>query len=215
MNKKLVTISSSIAVTALLTSVSPAYSAINCVNQYGTSVPYGNVEVCAKTGEIQVNKEVFDPKTQKFVDNLGISAYKFAQGEEVTFRLKIKNIGDNTLDKVQVTDTLPSILEPIDASTLSFELSNLKVDETVEKTIKVRVKPLSQLARDKSTICDVNTAEVKSGDKSDRDTAQICIEKKAPGQLPKAGATDTFVNLFGSLVFALTGFKLFRLRTVK
>lgn len=189
---------------------SRVWAAVSCVTQYGTAAGYG--QVCVKTGEIQINKEVFDSQTKKFVDNLGPSAFKFAPGDEVTFRLKIKNIGDNTLGKVQVTDTLPSILESV-AGEFKFELTDLKVDQVVEKELKARFVSIDKLPQDKSVVCDFNKAEVVSGDKKDEDKAEVCVEKKAVRELPKAGSEDTVSTIVASLVAGLVGLGLVRVRS--
>lgn len=195
-------------------SANPSLGAVSCVSQYGTITPYGTSEVCVKSGELQINKEVFNPNTKvnKFVDNVpqdGDQSYRFAPGEEVKFKLTIKNIGDNTLAKVQVEDRLPSFLEPVSGA-FSFEITDLKVDQSVEREIVARVVPIDKLSN--PVACDVNTAEVKSDDKHDNDTARICVEKKAAAQLPKAGATDTFAVLSISSLLGYLGLRAIRIR---
>lgn len=202
-------IASALATGALLLSFASSFAAVSCITQYGTIVPYAHGEVCVRTGEIQINKEVFDPQSKKFVDNLGASAYQFAPGEEVIFRLRIKNIGDNTLSIVQATDTLPATLEPV-AGEFSFEIKDLQVDQVIERELKARFVPVAKF--DKDQTCEVNRAEVKSGNKQDSDTAMVCVEKKKVLELPKAGAEGTLATLWGSGVFGYIGFKLSRIK---
>lgn len=211
MNKKLIT-AAVLATGALITNSAPVFGAVSCVTQYGVSAPYG--QICVSTGEIQVNKEVFDPQNKKFVDNLGLTSHHFAAGEEVTFRLTIKNIGDNTLDNVQVTDTLPSFLEQVAGQEYSFNINKLVVNQSVQKEVKARVVPISKLPNDKTVVCDVNTAVAQSGDKRDQDTAQVCSEKKVAKELPKAGAEDTFVTLLSSGVFGYLGLKFAKIKKI-
>lgn len=216
MNKILV--STVLAAGALMLSAATSFAAVSCVTQYGTIVPYAPGEVCVRTGEIQINKEVFNPnpKVNKFVDNVVPAdrdpqlGYTFAPQEEVKFRLRIKNIGDNTLDKVQVTDTLPGMLEKIDGQIYAFEITDLKVDQVVEREITARFVPITKLTQNQT--CEVNKAEVQSGDKHDSDTAQGCVEKKKAAELPKAGAEGTFATLLGSGVFGYIGLKLSRIK---
>src|SRR4030042_4574974 len=88
---------------SLLLSKNQALGAVRCETQYG------GTEVCVKTGELQINKKVWNT-TGEFVDNLTVSDYKFSAGEEITFKLEIKTGGDETFNKVSVTDSLPSYL---------------------------------------------------------------------------------------------------------
>lgn len=210
MNTKLF-IATTLAVGAIALTAAPSFGAVSCVTQYGGQ--YGSGQVCVKTGELQINKEVFNPKLNKFVDNIPLTGNdhsNFAPGEEVTFRLTIKNSGDNTLNNVQVNDTLPGFLQKIDGQEYSFEIPTLAVGESVTKEIKARFVGVAQLARDKMVICDNNVATAQASDKFDRDTAQVCVEKKVAKELPKAGAEDTLATIFSSGLLGYIGSKLVR-----
>lgn len=161
-------------------SLSPAYAAVRCETQYGGR------EVCVRTGQLQIDKEIFNPQENKFVDNLGINDHKFAPGDEITFRLKVKNVGDATFDNVSVTDSLPSLLGLTSGST-SFTISNLTPGQTEERELKAKVTASGNFPVDKTLVCVVNTAEASSGNEKDRDTAQVCLERKAVGPAPAAG----------------------------
>ncbi|MBI1919088.1 hypothetical protein HYS29_00675, partial [Candidatus Microgenomates bacterium] len=157
--------------------VKPSLAAVRCETQYGGK------EVCIRTGKLQVNKEVFDPRNKKFVDNLGLNDHKFSPGEQVTFKIKVKNVGDNTFDAINVLDILPDLLKT--DGNPQFQIKDLKVGEEKEQEIKVKVAGADKFPRDKSVVCVVNVAEAVSGEDKDRDTAQVCLERKV---LPQKGA---------------------------
>lgn len=186
-----------------LASARPAFGAVRCETQYGGG------EVCVRTGQIQINKKVWDPSSSQFVDNLGITTHKFTAGDEITFRLEIKNVGDATFDKVSVTDTLPDFLEKISGD-LTFEISDLTVGETETREIKAKVVSADKLPSDKSIICVVNTAEVTANSDHDKDTAQACLEKKVLGvkTFPAAGPENWLIILSLSLLTGLAGISL-------
>lgn len=165
------------AILSLSFLLSPAFAAVRCETQYGGR------EVCVRTGQLQIDKEVFNPQENKFVDNLGINDHKFAPGDEITFRLKIKNVGDATFDNISVNDSLPSLLELTSGST-SFTISNLTPGSTRENEIKAKVAASGNFPVDKTLVCVVNTAQVNSGGEKDKDTAQVCLERKAVGPAP-------------------------------
>lgn len=176
-------------------------AAVRCETQYGGK------EVCVKTGQLQINKEVFDPQNKKFVDNLGLNDHRFAPGEEITFKLQIKNTGDNTLSKVTVSDILPSLVE-LSSGELSFELKDLTVGKTEEREFKAKVVAADKFPNDKNLVCVVNLAEAKSDSEKDRDTAQVCLEKKAgvPAKaLPPTGPENSLMMLSAALIFLISG----------
>lgn len=154
--------------------VKPVSAAVRCETQYG------GTQVCVTTGQLQINKEVFDPQNQKYVDNLGINDYKFSPGELISFKLSIKNVGDATLGNVAVTDTPQAGFLDLATGALNFNLTNLAPGETRQQELKLRVVDESKLPQN-NIICIINAAEANADNSHDRDTAQICLERKALG----------------------------------
>ena len=182
----------------LLLSLKPAWAAVRCEtieSQYGTS------EVCVKTGELQLDKEIWDQDSAQYVDNLSLNHHRFQASEEVIFKLKITNTGDEKFDTVHVKDTLPTYLY-LTQGDLEFDLHNLDPSETIEKTIKAKVVSSNQLPNDKSVICVLNTGEVWANGESDKDTSQLCIGKGIT-ELPPTGPKLWQISLSLSLISAL------------
>lgn len=184
-------------VCALFLMARPALA--TCDEQYGG--------VCREL-ELLVNKKVWDPVNEYFVDNLGIHDYKFGPEEEITFILKIKNTGDEKFDEVHVKDYLPDYLKHLSGD-LDFIIYDLDPDEEVEKEIKVKVVPANEFP-DEAIICVVNSAEAWSDDEKDKDTAQVCLEKKVLGVtvLPPTGPENWLIILPFSLLVGVAGFYL-------
>lgn len=191
-----------LSIVFLLTAKS-ALAAVRCETQYGGS------EVCVKTGQLQIDKEVWNPDTENFVDNLGLSDHKFLPGDEIVFKLKIKNVGDETFSKVEVRDYLPELIYLTNGD-ISFDINDLHAGDTVETEIKTKVVDASQFPNNKTTVCEVNTAETWSGDERDKDTAQVCLTTNVLGVsiLPKTGPAEIGFLAFGLLFLVLTGLKL-------
>ena len=182
-------------------------AAVRCETQYGGG------EVCVYTGELQLDKEVWNPELEKFVDNLGLTDYKFAPGEKIVFKLAVKNVGDKTFDQLNLKDLLPDYLE-LESGELEWEIADLAVDETEERRFGTRVVPVDKLPEGNTTLCVVNEAEVWSGDEKDKDTAQVCITKKVLGvtELPPTGPEDWLSTLFAILASGLAGVYLLKPR---
>jgi len=186
--------------TAFLLAADSSFAAVRC------ETIYGGGETCVKTGELQITKEVWNAQSAAYVDNLDITSYKYTIGESIVFRLRIKNVGDETFDKVHVVDHLPGYLELTDGS-LDFYIDDLNVDETIERTITAKVISLPD---DKTTICVVNSAEVQSGDERDSDTSSVCLEKKVLGVSvqPATGPEDWLLFLSVPLLAGIAGLSL-------
>lgn len=185
----------------------PTLAAVRCETQYG------GTEVCVTTGQLQVNKEIFDPQSKQYVDNLGINDYKFSPGELLSFRISIKNVGDATLSKVTVTDTPQAGFLDLVTGALNFDLIDVKPGETRQQELKLRVVDASQLPQN-NIICIINAAEASADSNKDRDTAQFCLERKVlgvqPKELPKTGFGTGLLTLFGSVLGLTVGFKFTR-----
>lgn len=127
------------------------------------------------TGQLLVNKKIWDPVNKVYVDNLSASVKSFMAGEEVTFTIEIKNVGDATIHNVNFTDTLPSFLVWSGGDPLNFTIGDMLPTAMVTRTVKAKVvaEPGNQ--------CAVNTVLARSNEGTDQDMAQLCV-----GQLPKA-----------------------------
>ena len=189
---------------SFLALVKPSLAAVRCEIQYG-----GN-EICVTTGELQIDKEVLDPRNSGvYRDNLFLTDYQFKTSENATFKLKVKNVGDDTLYNVRIYDNLPSFLFFTGETPREFKIDNLNPGETKEFEVKTRVVAESQLVADR--ICGVNTAEVwADNDQHDKDTSEVCATKKVLGvsTLPETGNNTLFLVFGVSLVIAMLGFAL-------
>lgn len=183
----------------------PAYAAVRCETQYG------GTQVCVTTGQLQVNKEVFDPQNKKYVDNLGINDYKFSPGELISFRISIKNVGDATLGNVAVADIPQAGFLDLATGASNFNLTNLAPGETRQQELKFRVADASKLPQN-NVICLINAAEATADNSRDRDTTQICLERQVLGkgvvEIPKTGLPP--VAWIASGLFLIMGFQLRR-----
>lgn len=165
----------------------PVFADTSCTAQYGGG------QACVTTG-LLINKKIWDPQAQVFKDNLGLAHHRFAPGEEVIFSIDIKNVGDNTLNNVQFTDTLPAFLNWSAGDALSSLFSSLAPGQTITRTIRARV--ISNLNTPVS--CDRNLVLATAGNFSDRDTAQLCVGT-APKTIPAAGPEIAVWALLPSL----------------
>jgi uncharacterized repeat protein (TIGR01451 family) len=160
--------------------------------------------------DITINKEVKNPITNIYVENLGSADPTFSPGSSVVFRLTVKNTSNATVDKLTVSDTLPIYMSYETATgsamtpsyvandrvlTMSLDKVTAGESRTIEVTGKVAAK--SAFAAGRSLFCVVNNAKVfetTNTNRGDDDTAQFCIQTEVAGaqNLPVAGANDLF-----------------------
>ncbi len=198
----------------------PVFAAVRCETQYG-----GN-EVCVTTGQLQINKEVYNPNgsVKTYVDNIYSTnvdskyGYDFKSGiiidgepEVISFKLTIKNIGDDTLHNVNVVDTLPPFLFFTGKTPSTFHFDTFNPGTTEVRFVEARVVSESQLKN--SSDCDVNTVTATSDkNENDKDTAHLCVTKKVLGvsTLPKTGPSNSVLILSLSAVAGLVGIGLIK-----
>jgi uncharacterized repeat protein (TIGR01451 family) len=179
----------------------PVSAEVTCTTQYGGG------QTCTTTSNLLVNKKILNPVSKQYVDNLGQNDHLFAAGEEVTFAVSIKNVGDTVLNNVVFTDTLPAFLEWVGGDQLTSTINALKPGEAVTKTIKAKVVAAFPAA--KNVVCLKNVAKAVAGAMSDQDSSQLCISVSLPKVVPKAGAEGLlFLPLLSGIGFYLTRFNL-------
>lgn len=192
------------------------FAGSGCVPVYG-----GGVQ-CPRPGQILIDKTVRNPATGTFVDNLGPNDPKYRPQWIVRFQIVVRNPGEQTLDTVTVTDTLPQYIDfmtgPVGSTydsktrTLTWTVTNLTGGNQQTFEIKGRIVHPALLPADRNLICPVpsnpqpvNIVEAKANDgQTDRDESQFCIEKEfVVPQVPKAGPEHWLLSIAG-IVTALT-----------
>lgn len=179
-----------------------------CQNQYGgyTNCP---------PNDLVINKEVWQPISKSWVDNMGTADPVFTPGNEVRYKLTIKNNSGQTFNPVEVKDILPPYVSYVSGGpsgtsydpatkTVIFKLENMIAGETRQFEIVAKVSDAKDFPAGRTTFCVVNTGQTKALDRFDEDTAQMCIRTDILGTttLPKAGFQD--ILMFAP--FATVGF---------
>jgi uncharacterized repeat protein (TIGR01451 family) len=194
-----------IATTVALTSffVRPVF-ADGCTTQYG-----GYSAPCPST-DLSINKQVKNPATGVFVENLGVTDAAFGADSKVTYKLLVTNSSNDTFAEVTIKDVIPEYLTfiagpgtyDVPSRTLTIIEKDLKSGETRSLEFVAQVVPKDKLP-DTSFFCVTNKASVSANDRYDEDTADGCIQKDISGKstLPVAGFNDIALMI----PFAATG----------
>lgn len=188
----------------------------NCVTQYGGS-QYGTT---CNPNDLVINKEVQkigvnDNGNPVYVENLSTVDQQITAGAYMTFRLTIKNNSNQTFNTVEVKDIFPPYMNYVsggpsgtiydaETKTMTTKLYDLKAGESRTLILSAQVVEDKNFPSGKSVFCVVNTAQVKSDNRFDEDTAQVCIKTpdvKGVTTLPKAGFNDILMFI----PFALLG----------
>ncbi len=189
--------------------------------QYGQPSPSYYILIDKFVGKPSFEK---DAKNYKYVDNLSPSDPRFRPGQEIFFKIKVKNTSINKLTNVIVKDHVPSYLEPIEgpgnwdtnSRVISWNAGDFEVGEEKVYYAKMQVYPQDKLPTDKGLFCLVNKAVAYSENKaSDEDTTQFCVEKEVLGtsKIPSAGPEMGALFIFGNILTAGFGLWLKNLTT--
>ncbi len=216
MNKQSI-IFSVIGILASAFVLAPRVNADMCTTQYGGSTT-------CQPSDLVVNKQVKNPITNVYVENLGTTDPTFTPSAEIDYRLIITNNSGQTFNPVNVKDTLPPYVtgfiggQPgtfsFDSTNhiLTFQLSNLIAGETRSFDLRFQVAPATQFPAGTSLFCVTNVAEVTALNRDDSDSAQACLQNgtaSAVTTLPVAGYDD-MVMLIPFAGVALGGFALLK-----
>ncbi len=201
MNIKHILVSlSSLVIGIWILGFAPKALAQSCTTQYGGTT------TCTPT-DLTINKEVKNPITSLFVENLSTTDATFSPGSEILYRLTVKNGSGETFNPVTVRDVFPDFVSFLAGPgtydktnrTLTFSLENLIAGQTKSVEILAKVDAKNAFPSGKSFFCVVNSATVTAPARpnGDSDTAQACIQTEVLGAktLPVAGFDDLLLLL--------------------
>ena len=123
--------------------------------------------------------------TVQYVDNLTPSDPRFAPGQEVMFKLKVKNTSNVTLNNVTVKDYVPAYIEPVEgpgtfdstSRVITWDAGSFAPNEEKTYFIKMQLATQDKMPANKGLFCLTNKGQVYNGYASDDDSAQFCVEK--------------------------------------
>jgi len=159
---------------------------------------------CDQPTDLIINKEVKNPITNVYVENLGSTDPTFSPDSIVSFKLIIKNTSGETFSSVKIVDQFPDYLTYTGSTVkgdydagkrrLVMTIDSLAADETREIQVTARVADKSAFANDQSFFCASNYATVTAPARpnGDNDTAEFCMTTRVGGAttLPVAGFND-------------------------
>jgi uncharacterized repeat protein (TIGR01451 family) len=163
---------------------------------------YGNDN--GQPSDLYINKQVQNPITNGWVENLGSTDPTFSPGSTVTFLLTVTNGSGETFNPVEVVDQLPTYLTYLGSSVpasydagqhrIVMHLDNVIAGETRNITITTQVADKSAFPTNDSVFCATNYSKVTAPSRpsGDDDTADFCITTKVgtTSTLPVAGFND-------------------------
>lgn len=197
----------------LLFNVSTSYA------QYVTCTQYNCPGI---VGQLVVDKQVRNPVTGVYVDNLGLQDPHYFADNAVFFRISVQNTSTTVLTRVTVNDYLPPFLSFVSGGSYSannrqivFYFDNVAPNERRSTVIQVKVNPLSTLPASKSLLCPVNRVSAYATEGgTDSDSSQLCIQKTVMAQnVPQTGDPFGLVIGLGSLPMLLAGYQFGKKRT--
>lgn len=174
---------------------SPVMAQYGQYGQYGGPGPSKSILIDKLVGKPTQNKG--GTTDVSYVDNLSASDPRFAPGQDVFFKLAVKNTSDVTLTNVEVKEFVPSFVSPLEgpggfdsaSRTITFNAGDFAVNEEKTYVLKMRVAAQNELPADRGIVCLVNKAQASGSNVFDEDTSQFCVEKQVvgAGQVPSAG----------------------------
>jgi hypothetical protein len=194
----------------------------NLANAKECRTIYGGGEVC-ETGDLSLDKKVFNPKANEYWDNIDSKDFVFAPGEEVKFSLRIKNISNIKIDSARINDDFDRLDDymvyvssdkgdyraAVTDHKIKFDFGGLEPGKEVTVYFVARFKAEGELPV--GTTCITNAAHAYSHDDgvSDSDYASFCVKtdngKIITKTTPATGFDLSNVLMVEALAFAGIG----------
>jgi uncharacterized repeat protein (TIGR01451 family) len=155
--------------------------------------------------EISVDKKLREINQNEYVDNITASNKTFFERDIIEFQIKVENIGNQTLNNINVIDTLPGYLGLIfhpgtfnsSNNKLEWKIDTLNPGEIKKYLIRARIQNSDQLSA--SLTKKTNRVEVTVENLNDSDTSSYFIGKPT---VPDTGASDVIIK---TILVALVG----------
>lgn len=168
---------------------------------------YGGGQSCVTTNEFSIEKKVQTPgKTGgSYVDNLSINDAKYSPTSVVSFKITVKNTGNQVIPTLTVSDTFPQFLSYVsgpgkfdtNSKKLTFTVTNLQPGQTQTYDVTGKVAEGNLMPSDQGVVCLINQAAAtdESG-ATNTSSSQFCVEKSVLGSsfpvyTTKGGITTT------------------------
>lgn len=169
---------------------------------------------------ISIDKSVRNPQNNQYVDNLSGATATFLPGQEVNFRLMVRNNSSSEITNVSVRDKLPEFVDFVsgpgsynqNTKEINFTIDRLAPGETKTYALVTKVQSTSKGGNIMST-CLTNFAEASANKMDVQDTSMFCIGEKVLGEvseLPRTGPISNVLVVVGSLGILATSIYLFR-----
>lgn len=161
--------------------------------------------------QLVLNKQVQNPQTGLFVENLTVTDAHFLPGQEVNFRIEVRNTGGNELKEINVKDVLPDFVDFVSGSG-NFVVDKLGAGESKSFDMKIKIRAQVDLPKNQLT-CLTNLAQASVNQIFTQDTSVFCIETQVlgiAGELPKTGPGNVLPVLLASSFSLIMSIFLFK-----
>lgn len=164
-----------------ITNISSTHAAQTAVTPECTPI-YGGGQSCLQIEELSVDLQVKNPQTNTYVTSIPASGPTMNPGQEVNYKITIKNTVNRQLSNITVTVVFPQLVNyasgtgKFDTKTrkLSFPIETLKANESKVFTINGKVLTKDKITS-QSVVCSFTQAIASFDRKTSQDNTQFCI----------------------------------------
>jgi hypothetical protein len=150
---------------------------------------YGSTTGCDQARDITFDLSVQNPTNNTFTDNLELQDGKYKPGQDVFFRLFVKNNTDKPINKITVKTVFPphAVYSKGDGTydantkTLTTTIATLNASDSQNIFITGKILPENQIAGNDTVTCETAQATAAYNDQQISDISQFCIEKRVGG----------------------------------
>lgn len=168
---------------------------------------YGGGEICTTSFNFSIQKLVQTPgkSGNSFVNNLSINDPKYSPTQVVSFKIVVKNTGDQVIPTLTIADTFPQFLSfnsgpgsfDSNSKKLTITVTNLQPGQSQTYDVTGKLADANLMPSDQGVICLVNQATgTDNNGVTNTSSSQFCVQKSVlgtsfPVYATKGGITTT------------------------
>lgn len=165
---------------------------------------YGGGGSCEQNAPVTINKQVQNPESLAFVENLIPTDPQIKGGQAITFKLTITNPTNAAVNNIVVDDIFPPYITYTDGEgtydgtdkILHITLDQLKSKEVKTFIVKGQVSANTELPNDILKLCVINQARATADNKVSQDNTLTCLKKDTTTQTTQSQVTRGGLRIY-------------------
>jgi hypothetical protein len=144
---------------------------------------YGGGETCTQAQKFSINLQIKNPQNSTYVDNLSASDPNYSPGQQIDYKIVVKNNNTQTLSKGTITLVFPQLVNYVSGDgtfdpknrKLTFSIDKLEPNQSKVFFVTGKVVTKDKLPPQQGTVCTFTQVLASFDNSTSQDNNQFCI----------------------------------------